>query len=71
MGRRDLALMSCVGGDLVGCFMFSVNLLLFMSRGVHSGDRVGFGRMLFGSVVFRISYFSDVCYCGSHSGQLG
>ena len=34
------------------------------SRGVHSVDRVGSGRVLFGSIVFRIGYFSDACYDG-------
>ena len=39
-----------------------------LSRGVHSGDRVGFGRVSYGSVAFRIGYFSAVCYNGSQSG---
>ena len=33
-------------------------------RGVLSGDRVGFGQVSFGSVVFRIGYFSVACYVG-------
>ena len=35
-----------------------------MTRSVHSGDRVGFGRVSFGSIAFRIGYFSAVCYNG-------
>ena len=38
---------------------------------LHSGDRVGFGQMSFGSVVFQIGHFSDAYYGGSHSGQVG
>ena len=34
---------------------------------VHLGDRVGFGRVSFGSVVYRIGYISDVRYDGSQS----
>ena len=40
-------------------FPFSEYSGLF--RGVYSGDRVGFGWVSFGSVVFRIGYFSDAC----------
>ena len=36
-----------------------------IDRGVHSGDRVGFGRVSFSSVVFQIGYFSVACYGGS------
>ena len=44
---------------------------LCVSRGVHLGDRGGFGRVSFDSVVFRIDYFLDACYGGSHSGRVG
>ena len=41
------------------------------SRGVHSGDRVSLGLVSFASVVFRIGYFLDAFYGGSHSGRVG
>ena len=47
------------------------SLGLCIVRGVFSGDRVGFGGVSFGSVVFRIGYFLDVRYGRSHSGQVG
>ena len=47
------------------------NLGNTVDRGVHSGDRVGLGGVSFGSVVFQIGHFSDACYGGSHSGQVG
>ena len=40
-------------------------------RVVHSGDRVGFEWVSFDLVVFQIRYFSDACYGGSHSDQVG
>ena len=45
--------------------------ILGMIRCVHPGDRVGFRRVLFSSVVFRIGYISDACYDESHSGRFG
>ena len=47
-----------------------INLVVIL-RGVHSGDRVGFGRVSFDSVAYRVGYFSAVCYNGSHSGRVG
>ena len=65
-----------ISANLTGkkeCYLFSSfsSISFTPTRGVHSDDRVGFGRVSFGSVLFRIGYFSDACYGGSHSGQVG